>query len=199
MRRLFIELIAACALLVVIALLWAHNGQLRTECDTNARNAAALMTDVEHYRVRDSLNAAKCSVLELSLSEYKQYRAQDMALIAELRVKKRDLERITAAQTQTIIQLSGAPRDTVVIRDSVAVPAKILSITDKWYDFDGLLAGGEFTGTVVCRDSLLIVESVTMSRCIVKRWRKVKKREIDVISRNPHTIIQGVEHVIIEK
>lgn len=199
MKRILIESGIAVILLAVIVLLWYHNGQLRNDREHYRRNTETLMADVDQYRVRDSLNAAKCTGLELKLSEYERFRADDAALIQDLRTKKRDLERVTAAQMVTINELSTAPRDTVIIRDSVAIPAVSLTIRDKWFDFDGLLANGRFTGTVVNRDSLLVVESVKMSRCIFKKWRRVKERSVDIVSKNPNTQIQGIEYVVIEK
>lgn len=199
MKRILIESGIAIILLAVIAFLWGLNGQLRNDRERYRRNTETLMSDVEQYRVRDSLNAAKCTGLELKLSEYERFRAEDMALISDLRTKKRDLERITAAQLETITELSTVARDTVIIRDSVAVPAQTLTIRDKWFDFDGMVANGLFTGTVINRDSLIVVESVTMSRCLFKKWRRVKNRSVDIISKNPNTKIQDIEYVIIEK
>lgn len=199
MKRIVIESGIAIVLLAVIALLWGRNGQLRNDRERYRRNTEALITDIEQYRVRDSLNVAKCDGLEFKLSEYERFRAADMALIEDLRIKKRDLERITAAQMQTITELSAVARDTVIIRDSVVVPAQSFTIRDKWFDFDGLLANGQLTGKMTNRDSLLVVESVTMSRCIIKKWRRVKNRSIDIVSKNPHTIIQGIDYVVIEK
>lgn len=199
MRRLLIEIALFFVLLVVVVILWERNGQLREERDRYQRNTTTLICDIEQYRVADSLNAAKRNALELRLAEYENLRANDASLIRQLRADKRDLERITAAQIETITQLSTTARDTLIIRDSVDVPALSLEIHEQWYDFDGLLENGKFTGTIINRDSLMVVESVKMSRCIVKKWRRVKTRSVDVISKNPNTIIQGIEYVIIEK
>lgn len=188
----------------VALLLWALAQHailqnVRNERDRYERTTHAALANVEHYRVCDSLSAAKVQALELSVKEYEQYRAKDAALIKQLRTEKRDLQSITAAQIETIHQLSTVPRDTIIMRDTVAVPAVSLRAHDKWYDFDGLLTDSTFTGSMVCRDSLIVVESVKMSRCIVKKWRKVREKSVNVISKNPHTQILGVEYVIIEK
>ena len=60
---------------------------------------------------------------------------------------------------------------------------------------------GEFTGTFVNRDSVLIVATVQYKRFLNFLWKtkKVKNREIDIISKNPHTKIMGVEYIEIEK
>lgn len=174
---------------------------LTHERDKYQRNTEALLTDVETFKVRDSLNAAKVMGLELSLKEFERYRAEDAALIKQLKAKNRDLQAISATQTQTIMELSAAPKDTVVIRDSVKIPALLLHCGDAWYDFDGLLANNEFTGTMVSRDSLLVSESVRYKRFLGFLWKtkRIKDREMGVLSRNPHTTIQGCEFITIER
>lgn len=174
---------------------------LTSERDKYARNTEAILSDIETFKVRDSLSAAKVKGLELSIKEFERYRAEDAALIKSLKARNRDLQAISATQTQTIMELSTAPRDTVILRDSVKIPAMLLHCGDAWYDFDGLLANGEFTGTMVSRDSLLVCESVRYKRFLGFLWKtkRIKDREMEVLSKNPHTSIQGAEFITIER
>ncbi len=199
MKRICIELGIVLSLVAIIAIMWQSNAKLRSERNTYKRNVANLMTRCETYKVRDSLNVAMCGELELSLAEFKKYKKQDAQLIQELKARTRDLERVTAAQTQTITELSTIARDTVILRDSVAIPATFLTIRDKWYDFDGIIENGRFSGQMVNRDSLVVVEFVEKTKCLFKKWRKVKNRTVNVISKNPHTSIRNVEYIVIEK
>lgn len=199
MRKWAIIGAVVAALSVTIAVLGARLSSVKEERDRYRNNVEVLSTDMDEYRVRDSLNAARVEALEFTAGEYRKYREQDAVLIKDLKIRARELERVNAVQTRTIMELSTAPKDTIIIRDSVAIPALSLTIRDKWFDFDGTLAGGRFTGQVVSRDSLVVVETVKMSRCIVKKWRRVKERRVDVVSKNPNTKIQGIEYVVIEK
>lgn len=196
------------ALFIVLAVLVAGNvilfkrsERIAAERDRYARNTDALMTDIETYKVNDSLNAAKCQALELTVKEFQKYRAEDAALIKQLKTKNRDLEAVMTSQTQTILDLKAMPKDTVIIRDSVKVSVKVLHCGDEWYDFDGLLTEKEFTGNVIMRDSLLVAETVKYKRFLGFLWRtkQIKDREMDVISKNPHTVIQDCEIITIEK
>lgn len=196
------------ALFVVLAVLVAGNvilfkrsERIAAERDRYVRNTDALMMDIETYKVNDSLNAAKCQSLELTIKEFQKYRAKDAALIKQLKTKNRDLEAVMTSQTQTILDLKATPKDTVIIRDSVKVGAKVLHCGDEWYDFDGLLTEKEFTGNVIMRDSLLVAETVKYKRFLGFLWKtkQIKDREMDVISKNPHTIIQDCEIITIEK
>lgn len=172
---------------------------LKQERNRYERNTESLLLDVAQYKTRDSLNAAKVGALELTIQEYERFRAADAKLIKTLQTKNRDLTAITASQSQTIMELSAVPRDTVIIRDSVAISAVAVHTGDVWYDFDGILADQEFTGTLTVRDSLMLVESVQYKRCLFFKTKKIKNRKLDVVSKNPHTKIVNCEHIVIEK
>ena len=172
---------------------------LKQERNRYERNTESLLLDVAQYKTRDSLNAAKVGALELTIQEYERFRAADAKLIKTLQTKNRDLTAITAAQSQTIMELSAVPRDTVIIRDSVAMPAVAVHTGDAWYDFSGLLTKDEFTGKMEHRDTLLLVETVQYKRCLFFKTKKVKNRQLDVVSKSPHNTIVGLEHIVIEK
>lgn len=171
------------------------------ERDKYRNNNETLLTDVETYRVRDSLHGARVQSLELTVKEYERFRAEDARMIRELQTRNRDLSAINKSQSQTIINLRAIPRDTVVVRDSVRVPAVAVHCGDAWYDFDGILTEDEFTGKLANRDSLMLVESVKYRRFLGFLWktRRVEDRRLDCLSKNPHTTILGLEHVVIEK
>lgn len=179
--------------------------ELRTRLYTSQQTVQALMVDVERYRTSDSLNAAKASVLSLRLSEMERYRAADMKLIESLKVKKKELEQVTSVQLQTIAALKGQVRDSVVIVHntvSLVDSVQVLDVSDEWIDLHGVIyQDGAFDGTIEVRDSLLVVETVQRARFLGFLWRtrRVKSREVDVVSKNPYTAIMGVESTIIEQ
>lgn len=187
--------------LVAIIFLSGQLDKTRKERDRYRNNTDALIEDVERYRVLDSLSGARVESLEFTVKEFERYRAEDARLIKALRAKNRDLAAVASTQTQTNIALQTIARDTVVIRDSVEVKAKAVYCGDPWYDFRGVLAGEEFTGELVCRDSLLVAETVKRGRFLGFLWKtkRIKDRRLDVVSRNPHTEIRSVEHIVIEK
>lgn len=202
--RTKIEIGIAAALVAILCFVCVQHKrieQLTGERDKYRNNTTALLIDVETYRVRDSLSAARVQSLELSVSEFERFRADDAKLIRELKAKNRDLAAVNKTQSQTIIDLLAIPRDTVIIRDSIPIPAVAVHCGDAWFDFDGLLTADEFTGTLANRDSLVVAESVQYKRFLGFLWKtnRVKNRRVDVVSKNPHTSIMGVEHVVIEK
>ena len=200
-------IIAAIALAVAaVVTIWVQRSrinQLTGERDKYRTNTETLLQDVSRYQTKDSLNAAKVGVLELKLSEFEKYRASDAELIKTLQTKNRELERVTTTQMETINELRATVRDSVVYLpgDTVTTVLRCIEYSDKWVDFDGCIKNNTFSGKIITRDSLLITETVQYKRWLGFLWKtkKIKNREIDVISRNPHTKIMGVEYIEIEK
>jgi len=195
-------ILAAVAIVGALAVIWADRKieQLTAERDRYAGNTAALLSDIERYRVRDSLNAARVQSLELTVKEYERFRADDAALIKQLKQRNRDLAAVNKTQSQTIIDLRAVPRDTVVlVRDSIITPAVAVHCGDAWYNFDGILTKDEFTGKMEHRDSLLLVESVRYKRFLWWKTKRIKDRQLDCVSKSPHNSIIGLEYVVIEK
>lgn len=195
-------ILAAVAIVAALAVIWADRKieRLTAERDRYAGNTAALLSDIERYRVRDSLNAARVQSLELTVKEYERFRADDAALIKQLKQRNRDLSAVNKTQSQTIIDLRAVPRDTVVlVRDSIITPAVAVHCGDAWYNFNGILTKDEFTGKMEHRDSLLLVESVRYKRFLWWKTKRVKDRQLDCVSKSPHNSIIGLEYVVIEK
>ncbi len=194
----------AAALVAIFSLITIQHNRIKSlikERDRYKGNTETLLSDVETYRVRDSLSAARVQSLELTMKEFERFRADDARLIKELQGKNRDLAAVNKTQAQTIINLQAIPHDTVIIRDSVQVPAVAVHCGDEWYTFDGILTPENFYGTLTNRESLLISESVKYKRFLGFLWKtnKVLNRELNAVSRNPHTTVTNVEYVVIEQ
>lgn len=199
-------IILAAIIMAVAAAFWVQQSRIKRltdERDKYRSNTETLLQDVRTYQTKDSLNAAKVGNLELKLSEYKKYRADDAALIKSLQTKNRDLQRVTTAQMETINELRANVRDSIVYLpgDTVTTVLHCIEYSDKWVDFDGCIINNTFSGKIITRDSLLIAETVQYKRFWGFLWKtkKIKNREIDVVSKNPSTRILGVEFVTIEK
>lgn len=202
MKKYIIIAVAVLAAAFGFWLMSQKIARLEVERDRYKGNTETLLSNVETYRVRDSLSAARVQSLELTVTEFERLRADDAALIRELRNRNRDLAQVNETQTQTIIDLMAIPKDTViVVKDSILTPAVAVHCGDAWYDFDGLLTAEQFTGQLRNRDSLVLAETVKFKRFLGFLWktRQIKERQLDVVSRNPHTQILDLEHIVIEK
>lgn len=170
----------------------------KAEKELYQNNNHNLLEKIQSYQTKDSLNVASVGKLELKLSEYEKYRADDLKLINSLKIDKKRLEQITTAQIQTIYELKGTVRDSIIYRDNFIVDTlRCITIRDKWYDMNGCANRlNEFSGKFENRDSLAIVNHVKQKRFLGFLWHYGKKKSrVDVVSRNPNTKIQGVEYI----
>lgn len=199
-------LILAAIIMAVAAVFWVQQSRIKrltAERDKYRSNTETLLQDVRTYQTKDSLNAAKVGNLELKLSEYKKYRADDAALIWSLQTKSRDLQRVTTAQMETINELRANVRDSIVYLpgDTVTTVLRCIEYSDKWVDLDGCIINNTFSGKIITRDSILITESVKYKRWLGFLWKtkRIKNREFDIVSKNPNSKITGFEVITIEK
>lgn len=200
-------IIAAIALAVsAVVTIWVQRSRINTltgERDKYRTNTETLLQEVSRYQTKDSLNAAKVGNLMLKVSEYEKYRADDAALIKTLQTRNRDLQRVTTTQMETINELRATVRDSVVYLpgDTVTTVLRCIEYSDKWVDFDGCIINNTFSGKIITRDSLLITETVQYKRWLGFLWKtkRIKNREFDIVSKNPHTKITGFEVITIEK
>ena len=199
-KKWIIVAVVILAAAIAVILVDRKIDRLTVQRDKYRNNTETLLADVETYRVRDSLNAARVQSLELTVKDYERFRADDAALIKQLTQRNRDLATVNKIQSQTIIDLRAVPRDTVVlVRDSIINPAIAVHCGDAWYNFDGILTKDEFTGKMEHRDSLLLVESVRYKRFLWWKTKRIKDRQLDCVSKSPHNSIIGLEYVVIEK
>lgn len=191
----------AILILALLGMCYYQHGKIvkfRTDSERNRANVEVLMGEVQRYKTSDSLNAASVSALQISLSDYKRWRAEDLATIKSLQSRNKDLASVVKDQSEQIYHLKSAVHDTtVIVRDSIVIPAQAVRCGDDWYDFGGILAEGEFSGTMSTRDDILVAEFITYKRFLGFLWKtkKIKDRKIEVVSRNPHSKITDVEFV----
>lgn len=204
MKKILIYTAIIGAIAAVLYGQYARIKSLTAERDKYRSNTETLLQNVEQYKTKDSLNAATVGALRLTLSEYQKYRADDAALIKRLQTKNRDLQAVTTAQLETINELRGTVRDSVVYLpgDTVTTVLHCVDIVEPWFELHGCAhPDNTFTGVHINRDSLLIAATVKYKRFLGFLWktRKVKSRKIDAVSKNPATHILRVEYIEIEE
>ena len=170
-------------------------------------NTIALLGAIETYEVNDSINAVTVGALELKLSELERYRSEDAELIGKLKVDARRLEGVVSVATQTNRTLEARLNHKVVQTPVNTAPEgdsevsyrndtiQCIDIHDAWIDISGCIRQGVFTGNLITRDSLVIVEHTRRKRFLGFLWYHgeiTERREI--LSKNPATTITDVEY-----
>ena len=164
-----------------------------------------IMAESQTYKVSDSLNAAKVSELQFTLKEYKKYRAQDLQLVEQLKIKKSDLQKVIDSQTETINSLSVKLNDSIRIDTvtNIIDTLKCFGYKSKWTDVSGCidLKRDSINLQIKNRESLKIVETVVYKRFLGFLWKtnKVKDRRVDIVSENPNTTIVNLDYVSIKR
>lgn len=217
MKKIIIKIgiIAVAILLIVIAgirikSLKEENSRLKSNQEVLLSEKESIMAQSQLYKVSDSLNAAKVTELQLSLSEYKKYRKQDLKLIEQLKVSKSDLQRVISSQTETINLLSAKLSDSIRIDTTTNTvdtttntvdTLKCFNYKSKWTDVAGCvdLKRNTVELQISNRESLKIVETVKYKRFLGFLWKtnKIKSRQVDVVSQNPATSIVSVDYISI--
>nr|DAK00376.1 MAG TPA: hypothetical protein [Caudoviricetes sp.] len=212
MKKIIIKIaiIAVAILALVLAFHKIHklkeeNARLLSNQEILLTQKQTIMAESQAYRVSDSLNAAKVSELQFTLKEYKKYRAQDLQLIEQLKVKKSDLQKVIDSQTETINSLSAKLNDSIRIDTvtNIADTLKCFDYKSKWTDVSGCidLKHDSINLQIKNRESLKIVETVVYKRFLGFLWKtnKVKDRQVDVVSENPNTTITNLDYVSIKR
>lgn len=212
MKKIIIKIaiIAAAILALVLAFHKIHklkeeNTRLLSNQEILLTQKQTVMAESQAYRVSDSLNAAKVSELQFTLKEYKKYRAKDLQLIEQLKVKKSDLQKVIGSQTETINSLSAKLNDSIRIDTvtNIADTIKCFNYKSKWTDVYGYidLKRDSINLQIKNRESLKIVETVVYKRFLGFLWRtnKIKDRQVDVVSENPNTTITNLDYVSIKR
>lgn len=207
MKKIIIK-IAILALVLAfhkIHRLKEENTRLLSNQEILLTQKQTIMAESQAYRVSDSLNAAKVSELQFTLKEYKKYRAQDLQLIEQLKVKKSDLQKVIDSQTETINSLSAKLNDSIRIDTTTNTvdTLKCFDYKSKWTDVFGCidLKRDSINLQIRNRESLKIVETVVYKRFLGFLWKtnKVKDRQVDVVSENPNTTITNLDYVSIKR
>lgn len=201
---LLIAIIGIAIMLAQISQLSKENSRLRSNQEILLSENTVLMTESRKYKVSDSLNAARVTALQMTVKEFEKLRAQDLETIRLLKINKKDLEALVASQTETILDLKAQARDTIITDTAGhADTLKAFSYKSKWTDISGTLnlTTNSINIKIANRESLTIVESVEYKRFLGFLWRtrKVKSREVDVLSANPATTITHVSYTRIGK
>lgn len=212
MKKIIIKIaiIAVAILALVLAFHKIHklkeeNARLLSNQEILLTQKQTIMAESQAYRVSDSLNAAKVSELQFTLKEYKKYRAQDLQLIEQLKVKKSDLQKVIDSQTETINSLSAKLNDSIRIDTvtNIADTLKCFDYKSKWTDVSGCidLKRDSINLQIKNRESLKIVETVVYKRFLGFLWKtnKVKDRQVDIVSENPNTTITNLDYVSIKR
>lgn len=205
MKKAYI--IEAGILIILIAIIVALSARLKkVTADRNVqrKNVETLFTSVESYKVQDSLQAATIGDLQLTLKQYKQFRAEDAELISQLKVDNKRLQGVVTTQTESYYNHTAILRDSVrmlVARqpDSIKIPilVKTANYSDEWHTLNITIDGDSLNYRLLTRESLIITNHIVPKKFL---WFKFGCKEVrtDVVSKNPYVENISLESITIK-
>ena len=196
-----LDYIITTALCIWVAFLFFSNAKLKSENEILQTNVGTLLTGAEQYKVKDSLQVATIANLELSISEYRRYKAEDKKLLESLKIDNNRLKGIIKTQTESFYEQTTLLRDSVKMLlspDSVEIPVNIKTarFADQWHSLNVTIQGDSLNYKLRTKESLLITNHVVPKRFLFFKFgcREVRT---EVVSKNPYVGDIQVESITI--
>lgn len=193
-----IAIIASCLMCNRIQYLTEENNRL-------SNNQETLLTENEHYKIRDSLNVSKTNQLELKLSELKKYKSEYTQLVKDLNIKNSQLEQIISVNAETITNLKAMLRDSIRLDtvSNIIDTLKCFEYKSKYTDVSGCINKDIIDMHIHNRESLKAIESKKKKKFLFFKlpiWLfGYKSKQLDIVSLNPNTTIEDIEYISVTK
>ena len=143
-------------------------------------NQTTLMTSLNNFKFRDSLNAVENGRLKLNISELKELREADFKLIKELKLRPKDVETITKVK--------------VVTRDSIIFQLKdsCINYESEWTKVSGCIGD---TLSIETSDSIaFIAHKEYKHKFLFFRWG-LERAKVKIINFNPRSSVKSPEWI----
>ena len=143
-------------------------------------NQTTLMTSLNNFKFRDSLNAVENGRLKLSISELKELREAYFKLIKELKLRPKDVETITKVK--------------VVTRDSIIFQLKdsCINYESEWTKVSGCIGD---TLSIETSDSIaFIAHKEYKHKFLFFRWG-LDRAKVKIINFNPRSSVKSPEWI----
>lgn len=192
-------LLIALGLGVATYCLYNWGNRMKEERNTYRNNTHALLVDVEHIRIDSAMMASTIQVLNLSVDEYKKYRAEDAATIKKMGVRIKNLEAAGRHDVEVNAPVDAMVKDTTVIRDTVEVVVKAVTMDTPYIKLDGIIENNHLKGNIHLPVRLHQAFWIEYKhRFLWWRWR-VKAIHQTVTSDNPYVEIKYTEFINLKK
>jgi hypothetical protein len=187
--------IVASVATIVCGLIIAH---LCNENQRLKRNQHTLLSDVELYKTRAGESAASIEVLQLTLNEFREHRAEDAQRIKELGIKLRRAESYALSATQSNYGATLPLRDTIIMRDTIRDTVKVFEGGDTWSTISGSVTEDSIAYSLRSVDTLYqVVHRVPRKFWFIRFGTKAIRQEI--VSSNPNTQLVYSEYIELKR
>lgn len=158
-------------------------------------NVTALTTDINHFKVSDSLNAATIQSLNITVSEFKDMNIEAKKTIDALNIKYKRLLKANQTITQENQDLLlNKTIDTLILKDTI-VKTVSASYRSPYLDLDIYDLGNQYQVKYESRDTIdQILENIPKKFLFIRYGTKGFKTTY--VNRNPNAKIVGASDYI---
>nr|UVX43538.1 MAG: hypothetical protein [Bacteriophage sp.] len=158
-------------------------------------NVTALTTDINHFKVNDSLNAATIQSLNITVSEFKDMNIEAKKTIDALNIKYKRLLKVNQTITQKNQDLLlNKTIDTLILKDTI-VKTVSASYRSPYLDLDIYDLGNQYQVKYESRDTIdQILENIPKKFLFIRYGTKGFKTTY--VNRNPSAKIVGASDYI---
>lgn len=158
-------------------------------------NVTALTTDINHFKVNDSLNAATIQSLNITVSEFKDMNIEAKKTIDALNIKYKRLLKVNQTITQENQDLLlNKTIDTLILKDTI-VKTVSASYRSPYLDLDIYDLGNQYQVKYESRDTIdQILENIPKKFLFIRYGTKGFKTTY--VNRNPNAKIVGASDYI---
>lgn len=196
-----IKLFGIFAFILLGVAVWVQQRRIvsiKKERDRYQMNSDALLSDMKQWQVDSTTMAIDVKTLRLSVDEMERYRAEDLAKIKQMGVKIKHLEAAAKHQLEVNVDITASVRDSVIIRDTVPVIVKSVSMNTPHIRLSGIIEKDSLIGKIHLPVMLRQAVWIEYKRRWLF-WKKVVAVHQTITSDNPHVEIKYSEYITIQK
>ncbi|MDR1346828.1 MAG: hypothetical protein LBJ63_00120, partial [Prevotellaceae bacterium] len=162
-------------------------------------NIEVLYSDINHYKVNDSLNAAGINRLYMSKTELERYNADLAKQIEDLNIKLKRVRSVTSTNVETRYNIVTNVIDSVVYHYADSSMRMIdtlqcIKFRNAYIDIDGCIAADTFAGKITDKIELTHIVHRVPKRFLFFRFG-CKAVRLEALSTNPYADIKHVEYI----
>lgn len=172
--------------------------QISRDRDRYQMNNDALLSDMQQWQIDSATMATDVKRLLMSSDEFEHYRAEDAAKIKQMGIKLKNLEAAAKHQLEVNAPIAAQIRDSIIIRDTVPVVIKTVSMNTPHLKLTGTIENDSLVGSIHLPVTLRQAVWIEYKRRWLF-WKKVKAVHQTITSDNPHVEITYSEYITIKK
>lgn len=198
MNKILIKCLLA-AVVVLGGIVWLQHRntvRLKGERDRYRSNSTALLSEVRRIQADSATMALDAKALQLTLDEYRRFRAEDAETIRRLGVKIKNLEAAARHEIEVAGPIDAAVRDTVLIRDTVPLLRQKVEMITPHIRLTGIIEDNRLRGEI--RVPVTLRQAVWIEYKGWWFWKRVKAVHQTISSDNPYAEISYSEYIKIK-